>query len=73
MTTTVRELLRKAIIDNGADGLCNDDCGCSLEDLMPCDGVKLDCVLAVKAGCYRCGDEHDEDTGHECEPGMVPK
>lgn len=32
------DLLKKALIEMGADGLCNpmEECGCGLDDLAPC-------------------------------------
>ena len=29
-----------------ADGLCNDDCGCSFDELQPCESCCMDCVPA---------------------------
>jgi hypothetical protein len=29
-----------------ADGLCNYECGCSFDDLQPCDGTCMYCVPA---------------------------
>ena len=36
---TVREIVKKWLVDNGYGGLVNDmsDCGCEVDDLMPCD------------------------------------
>ena len=34
---TVREIVREYLVANGYDGLWNDDCGCPLDDFMPCD------------------------------------
>jgi hypothetical protein len=45
---TMYELIRLYLIDNGYDGLCNDEeCGCLLDDLTPCDGAGiLECMPA---------------------------
>ena len=44
-----KSLLKKALTDMGADGLCNaeSDCGCGLDDFEPCLVCNLDeCVPA---------------------------
>lgn len=28
------------LMQNGYDGLCNDDCGCGVDDLMPCGNIE---------------------------------
>ena len=45
----VIDIIEKYLKDNGYDGLCTDDCGCHLGDLIPCysQGV-LDCVPGYK-------------------------
>jgi hypothetical protein len=34
----VQDIVRAYLEDNGYDGLAEDDCGCWLNDLMPCGG-----------------------------------
>ena len=45
----VRNIIREKLIEIGAHGLCGDECGCCLADLMPCDGecFSIDCIPAV--------------------------
>lgn len=55
---TTIEIIKQYLIDNGFDGLCNDelDCGCELADLEPCDVLQSNC----KAGYKHPGDmEYD--------------
>jgi len=33
---TVASIVEAWLKSNGYDGLCTEDCGCGLEDLMPC-------------------------------------
>lgn len=33
---TCAEIIRQFLGENGYDGLCSDECGCLLDDLMPC-------------------------------------
>ncbi len=55
--TTVDDIIRTALVEMGADGLCNSDeeCGCGIEDLDPCECINLsECVAAkYRAGYYR--------------------
>jgi hypothetical protein len=44
----VKEIIKKHLTEVGADGLCRDQCGCGLADLIPCGAVDLDCVQARK-------------------------
>lgn len=60
---TVDTILKSAIKNAGGDGLCGEECGCSIDDLVPCGGVSnLDCVIAKKTIatenglCYSKGD-----------------
>lgn len=48
---TVLKLMAIQLRQMGADGLCNDECGCELGDLAPCKDYMGDCVpaIAVKA------------------------
>jgi hypothetical protein len=35
-TINVKQIVKKYLIDNGFDGLFTNDCGCKIDDLMPC-------------------------------------
>jgi hypothetical protein len=39
------------------DGLCNEDCACDFENLVPCGDMRGDCTLGYQVPCD-CGD-HD--------------
>lgn len=45
---TVEEILQKALIDAGADGLVTNGCLCMSGDLMACGDAMMDCQLGVK-------------------------
>ena len=64
---TVLEIVKDAIGKHPeANGLCNYDCGCGLDDFAPCpDGPLLDCLLAKSR---RLG--KDETIGN-CGPGDI--
>ena len=47
---TVKEIVKDFLIAHGYDGLWNDDCGCFLVDLMPCN---FDGIHMCKAGHKR--------------------
>jgi len=45
----VKEIIKKHLVEVGADGLCRYNCcGCGLDYLIPCEDVDLDCVQARK-------------------------
>jgi len=46
----VKQIVLQYLKDNGYDGLANDngECGCDLEDLMPCGFQDTFCVAAHK-------------------------
>ncbi len=53
---TVKEIIKQYLETNGFDGLCNDDCGCSKDDLFPCGNIQEDCNPAFKCNCdHSCG------------------
>ena len=58
---TCGEIIKQFLIENGFDGLCGYECGCALDDLMPCESPYGDCeagyVYEVKNGeaCKGCG------------------
>lgn len=47
---TVIEIIKQHLIDNGFDGLYNEDleCGCELDDLEPCGDIRSDCTAGYK-------------------------
>ena len=47
----VKEIVEKYLRDNGHDGLAVNECGCGLDDLMPCGNVSPDCVPAKRVKC----------------------
>lgn len=61
----VLELVAQNLRQLGADGLCNDECGCGLDDLAPCKDWIGDCVPAMAVKVW------DEEGG--CETGYIPQ
>jgi hypothetical protein len=47
MSKSVLEMVKNYLKEHGYDGLCNDDCGCDVNDLAPCDDIG-DCKAARK-------------------------
>jgi len=61
---TVYEIIFEYLSKNGFDGLCTDECGCLLDDLMPCDCVCSYCEAGYKLSteeANRLGFEVDTD------------
>ena len=53
----VREIVKQYLVECDYDGLFNEECGCELTDLMPCDDMAIpECEPGYK---YRA----DPDTG----------
>ena len=52
---TVRKIVEGWLRANGYEGLAGegggDGCGCSIDDLMPCDESGQDCVPAKRVTC----------------------
>lgn len=58
---TIREIVKEYLEKNGYDGLCVDECDCSLKDLMPCNYVMPECKVGyfVESNlCVDCDVEH---------------
>jgi hypothetical protein len=56
----VKQIITKYLKDNGYDGLCYENCGCALDDLIPCRGDRIhidDCVSGYEWDCMKCDDE----------------
>lgn len=47
---TVQEIIKEKLSSLGAAGLCNpeQECGCGIADLFPCDCCELTCEPATK-------------------------
>jgi len=51
-TPNVYAMVREWLVQHGYDGLCNEDCGCGVDDLMPSgECFMVDCVAAHKRPC----------------------
>jgi hypothetical protein len=50
---TVKEILIEWLKTRGYDGLCYDDCGCGLNDFMPCQSSCELCKPAYEWQCSR--------------------
>jgi hypothetical protein len=53
----VYEILEQAIRAAGGQGLCNPeiDCGCGLDDLVPCESDPSFCQIGFEVRCEKCG------------------
>ncbi len=48
---TVRQIVKEYLIKNGYDGLYDENCGCPVDDLAPCDTCIYDCRPGHKVPC----------------------
>jgi len=63
---TVKEIIKQYLIDNGFDGLCSEDCGCGVNDLICCNREFIeDCQPAYE----RTLTEQDDYENYDCEIG----
>lgn len=62
---TVKSIIEKYLRDNGYDGLYSDDyeCGCEVDDLMPCEEPGIECRPGYKGPCLAADCEY----GGECD------
>ena len=74
---TVLEILKTYLFEQNFDGLCNDNCGCELKDLAPCDQIKDDCKAAykhIRPDCSHCENScESKDIGEPCFKEDKPK
>ena len=60
MTKNVKQIIAEWLHENSYDGLCTNDCGCQITDLMPCESPQDRCV----PGYLRMCKEGDGPLGH---------
>lgn len=53
---TIKQIVEERLRADGFDGLCRADCGCKLDDLMPCHEPGTDCVAGHFMGCTLDGE-----------------
>ena len=62
-SVSCRDMIGPYLIKHGYDGLYCDECGCTIDDLMPCCGDwAIDCMAGYKGPCD-CGEKHDFHIG----------
>ena len=64
----VREIIKTYLVEHGYDGLYAEECGCALDDLIPCGDYAGDCQPGYKVRCdceehngWHVGPERDSD------------
>lgn len=58
---TVRTIITEWLKEHDYDGLCCQDCGCELKDLMPCSGDIYGCIANCQPGYKIESDDEDYD------------
>lgn len=62
---TVARIVGAWLREHGYDGLYREECGCLLDDLIPCGGEGIDdCMAGYRHPCD-CGGECDSHVGPE--------
>ena len=51
---TVYDIIKEYLLTKGFDGLVGDDCGCSLDDLVPCEFACGYCAPAYLCVEHKC-------------------
>ena len=51
---TVKDIVIIYLRENGFDGLCNENCGCGIDDFCPFDDYTFDCKPAYKRHSSQC-------------------
>jgi hypothetical protein len=65
----VREIIIKYLTENGFDGLCCEDCGCSKDQIVLCEQFCMDCQPAYKhdhPDCEACDNNCDAAPDGPC-------
>lgn len=59
---TVKEIIVKYLKENGYDGLFEPDgeCGCRIDDLIPCSELNEHCETGYKKLCTDCNEQECE-------------
>ena len=52
--TDIRSYVIAGLRGDGYSGLCSEECGCELDDLMPCEEPRFDCSPGYKHDCAEC-------------------
>jgi len=47
-----KDIIKAYLINHSYDGLYTDDCGCRIDDLIPCGGCCDNCMPGVKQRMY---------------------
>ena len=65
MFSETKKMLIDALKEKGYEGLCNHDCGCTLDDLAPCASDPTMCEPGFIWKCDNCTDkcEHHREVG----------
>jgi len=65
---TLEDIVRDWLLDHGYDGLCypEEECGCGINDLMPCGQPSLNCVAG-----HRIEAPEGSDVDYFIYPGLA--
>lgn len=64
---SIHDIVQQYLKRNGYEGLCGDECGCSIDDLFPCSGLNMPGdVINCQAGYKHLCDGKCEYSEYGC-------
>lgn len=59
---SIKKIISDYLEENNYEGLCNIECGCSINDLFPCGEIQEDCITAYKINCKKENSDCNENS-----------
>ena len=66
---TVHDIVVDYLREHGYAGLCSDDCGCGVDDLVLCGSYSNECSPAYRNDCDTCAHQNSDASSCICDDG----